>query len=709
MVNRSVLPVGHTFVKGVDLLDGHLVQQSTDFKVPGRHLGLEVTRTYSSAGWSSQGPLGGGWSLNYGAGLFVDGGCGLATVVTPDGGSQVFQSNDGLVSFTPQKGYHTRLERDGSVYRFTDKAGNVHHFESPDADGRPRLDFIEEPHGDRLVFTYDGASRLTKVAEVQPEAGEVRAATFTYRSIYGDDRIVRAEIAALGLAVDYEYDTRGNLTKATRNGQNLAGAEIAATEPRVEGYRYLTMPAVAGGRPSAGDLRKEHQLVETTDPNGHRREYVYYAEGDTIPGEAQGTGGGLVFEEKWELVKQVLEHPDPGLTIRTEFLYDLTHWPAAERWTTVRDGRGKDTLYVLNGNGSPLRIEEPLGKTTRMTWAPDDILKTSEQDANGRVTEFELRRARQPHPRARPDLRPRAGRHRVRATTTASTSSRTRRTPRAGRRATRSTRRSGDLLAVVDAVLNRTSYAYDDHGRLLTVTDPRRHVTLHRNHDSFGNPTEVEDPLGNVTTRSFDLRGRLTRQSDTMGHETRQAWDGLDRLVRVTRVAGGDSDDEVTETAYYPGGEVRLVRNANGAETTSTIDGLNRVVGTETRFDGPVLTTTTTWDANGNKETETDRRGVKRRFVYDDLNRLRAVEIVSGLSGEGPTGTIAEYGYDLVGNKTSETNLAGLTTRFEYDGLYRVKAKVLPETNPETGQPYREEYGYDQVGNLRSRPTPTAA
>ena len=32
VVNRSVLPVGHTFVKGVDLLDGHLVQQSTDFK-----------------------------------------------------------------------------------------------------------------------------------------------------------------------------------------------------------------------------------------------------------------------------------------------------------------------------------------------------------------------------------------------------------------------------------------------------------------------------------------------------------------------------------------------------------------------------------------------------------------------------------------------------------------------------------------------------
>jgi RHS repeat-associated protein len=702
LISRSVLPVGHTFVKGVDLLDGHLVQQSTDLKVPGRHLGLEVTRTYSSAGWSSQGPLGGGWSLNYGSGLFVDGGCGLATVVTPDGGSQVFRSTNGLVSFTPQKGYHTRLEREGNVYLFTDKAGNVHHFESPDPEGRQRLDFIREPHGDRLVFTYDGASRLTKVAEVHPEAGEVRAATFAYQPVYGEDRIVRAEIAGLGLAVDYEYDTRGNLTKATRKGQNLPGAEIAATEPLVEGYRYLTMPAVAQGRPSAGDLRKEHQLVETTDPNGHRREYVYYAEADAIPGLADGSAAGLFLEGKWELVKQVLEHPDPGLTLRTEFRYDLTHWPSSEWWTTVRDGRGKDTLYVLNGNGSPLRIEEPLGKTTRMTWPPDDILKTREQDANGRVTEFAY------------DARGNLTQERVLASDPGPAVTEYRYDERFNKLTYKKDAEgretsyaidpaSGDLLATVDAVLNRTSYAYDDHGRLLSATDPRRHVTLHRGHDSFGNPTEVEDPLGNVTTRSFDLRGRLTRQSDTVGHETRQAWDGLDRLVRTTRVAGGASDDEVTETGYYPGGEVRLVRNPNGAETTSTIDGLNRVVRTDARLDGTVLTTAATWDANGNKETETDRRGVTRHFAYDDLNRLKSVEIVSGLPGEGPTGTIAEYGYDLVGNKTSETNLAGLTTRFEHDGLYRVKAKILPQADTATGEPYREEYAYDLVGNLRSQ------
>jgi RHS repeat-associated protein len=702
VVNRSGLPVGHTFVKGVDLLDGHLVQQSTDLKVPGRHLGLELTRTYLSAGWSSDGPLGAGWSLNYAARLFEDGNCGLVTVVTPDGGSQVFQSDDGLLSFRPQKGYHTRLERSGSIYRFIDKAGNVHHFESPDPDGRPRLDFIEEPHGDRLVFTYDGLSLLTKVAEVQSDAGEVRALTFAYEPFNGSERVVRAEIAALGLAVDYEYDPRGNLVKATRDGRNLVGDSPA--EPRVETYGYLGVgsPATPGF-----DLRQEHQLVEVTDPNGHRREYAYYDEDDTLPGEVDGRlpGGSLLFTEKWELVKEVVEHPDPALSIRTAFSYDAGEVVSRSQWkTTVRDGRGHDTLYVLNGNGSPLRIEEPLGKTTTMTWAPDDILKMSEQDANGRTTEFGY------------DTRGNLTLERILTADLGPVVTEYRYDPRfnkltwkkdaEGRETTYAIDpATGDLVETVDAVSNRTRYDYDEHGRLETVTDPRSSVTRHRAWDSFGNPGEVEDPLGNVTSRTYDLRGRLRLQSDTMGRQTSQTWDGLDRLVRTQRVAGGASDDEVTETEYYPGGEVRVVRNANGAATTYTIDGLSRVTGTRTVFDDVNLTTATTYDANGNKDKETDRRGVTRRFTHDALNRLEAVEIVSGLPGEGPTGTIAGYGYDLVGNKTSETNLAGLTTRFELDGLYRVKAKILPETMPAgfaPAGPLTERYGYDKVGNRTS-------
>ena len=196
-----------------------------------------------------------------------------------------------------------------------------------------------------------------------------------------------------------------------------------------------------------------------------------------------------------------------------------------------------------------------------MTWAADDILKTSETDAKGRRTEFEY------DPRGNlkleriltADLGP--------VTTEYRYDTRFNKLEWKKDAEDRETTYTidpddGDLLETIDAVGNHTTYGYDDHGRLDSVTDPRKFVTDHRGWDSFGNPTEIEDPLGNVTTRTFDLRGRLERQSDTMARETRQTCDGLDRVVRTVRVAGGASDDEVTKTEYYKGGEVLSVTNA---------------------------------------------------------------------------------------------------------------------------------------------------
>ena len=95
-LDRAVMRVGRTFVSGVDLLDGHVVHQVTDLKLEGRHLGLEVTRTYSSAGRSSAGMAGAGWRVNQESALTPLPECGLAVVRTSDGGSQTFLGSPGL-------------------------------------------------------------------------------------------------------------------------------------------------------------------------------------------------------------------------------------------------------------------------------------------------------------------------------------------------------------------------------------------------------------------------------------------------------------------------------------------------------------------------------------------------------------------------------------------------------------------------------------
>ncbi|HEY2944840.1 MAG TPA: DUF6531 domain-containing protein, partial [Vicinamibacteria bacterium] len=383
ITNRSVLPVGHTFVKGVDLFDGHVVQQSTDFKVPGRHLGLEMTRTYSGAGRSSAGVIGAGWAWAYASALHIAD-CAVV-VTTADGASQAFGSADGGNTFRAQKGYHTNLVKraDGS-YDFFDKSHTRHHFKAPADPANPgrerdrRLEYIEEPHGDRIVFGYDEQARLARVAEWHPEAGDARVLTLTYETKKGLDRITRAEIAPLALSVDYGYDEEGNLATVTRRGTNVDGPPAP---DRTESYKY-----------SATDERDRHQMLERTDANGNRTAYEYYRGSDVFPGEVIGPGGAAVALQKQEYVKVVRDFPDGPTAPRafeTRFAYDLGEIVQLRLKTTVTDPRGSDVRYVLNGNGSPLRIEEPFEDGTRTTtieWSPTDIFKTKETDPLGRVT-----------------------------------------------------------------------------------------------------------------------------------------------------------------------------------------------------------------------------------------------------------------------------------------------------------------------------------
>src|SRR6185503_9148954 len=122
-------------------------KQSTDIQIPGRNLDLHVTRTYTSTD-TVGGSLGPGWTWNYVAELHEDHTCNCVNVRTPDGSSQLFHTTD-WQTFTPEKGYHTKLtalarQVSGTTnyvleYEFTDKSGTRFHFSTwsvppPDAD-----------------------------------------------------------------------------------------------------------------------------------------------------------------------------------------------------------------------------------------------------------------------------------------------------------------------------------------------------------------------------------------------------------------------------------------------------------------------------------------------------------------------------------------------------------------------------------------------
>ncbi|NTX54913.1 transglutaminase domain-containing protein, partial [Myxococcus sp. CA039A] len=70
--DAGVLPVGHTFVKDVSVVDGHLTKQFADLRVSGRGPALAFTRSYSNQGFEA-GPLGRGWTHSYRSFVLFDG------------------------------------------------------------------------------------------------------------------------------------------------------------------------------------------------------------------------------------------------------------------------------------------------------------------------------------------------------------------------------------------------------------------------------------------------------------------------------------------------------------------------------------------------------------------------------------------------------------------------------------------------------------
>lgn len=479
-VDHAVMQVGRTFLSGVDLLDGHLVHQVKDLDPEGRHLSLELTRTYSSAGRSAAGLAGAGWRLNYESAVTPLPECGLVAVRTADGGTQAFVAAPGdAASYRPQRGYHTTLRRnpDGS-FDFVDKAANRHHFAERAAGTAAslRLAWIEEPHGDRIALAYDGDGRLREVSEWHPGLGPVRTLVFRHAERGGRPRIVSARAWGLGLGVDFRHDDAGNLLDATRTDREAGLA--------IDRYRYST-----------SSPRDPHRLLAST-PSG---------EGTTRYAYAEAAVAGVA--DAGEAVTSVSPPGAPS----TSFVYDGSRAAQGFFRIDARTGDGAPTRYLLNRDGNPLEIDEPgtpRRTVTKTAFDPLHVVKTVQEQGNGRRLEYaydasgnltlELEKAAKSAPPRRTAYAydPRFNKlvHKE--------------DPEGRRSAWTIDPRTGDLLREELPGGKVSTWSYDRQGCLSEAREEGR-LSLYRRPDTFCNATEVLAPDGSVTRRRYDPRGRL--------------------------------------------------------------------------------------------------------------------------------------------------------------------------------------------------------
>ena len=276
------------------------------------------------------------------------------------------------------------------------------------------------------------------------------------------------------------------------------------------------------------------------------------------------------------------------------------------------------------------------------------------------------------------------------------------------------------LNSTNDSDYMTTNYEYDAWGHLVRTTDSTGYNSGATTYDLNGNALTVTDANGNVTTNTYDALNRVlaanTVCSDTSKDVSKSyAYDSMGRITKSTR------DDLTTSYTYDVMG-----RKSTEAEYTSVyatfkgffyvgvsqyvdrqIVGINHLLMysyTSYEYDGEMRVTKVkengdetasyTYDANGNKASETLANGVVSTYTYNGCNKITSLVTKSGNS------TISEYEYSyyLDGSdacKVRSENGIIETTNYEYDGLKRLTEEAVTTGNSTDTYAYE----YDDYGN----------
>ena len=298
---------------------------------------------------------------------------------------------------------------------------------------------------------------------------------------------------------------------------------------------------------------------------------------------------------------------------------------------------------------------------------------------------------------------------------------------------------------------NITQYFYNNAGIQtkmytgLSSANDTDYMTTNYEYDAWGHLVRTTDSTGyNSGATTYDLNGNALTVTDANGNVTTNTYDALNRVLTANTICSDTSKNVSKSYVYDNMGRVRS-KTANEVQTSYQYDNLGRVyqelseksfkgyfyegisqyakeqlVGinhqtmyssTQYEYDAEMriaqvkesgnLTATYTYDANGNKVSETLANGVVSTYSYNGCNKVTKLVTKSGNSDISSY----EYSYYLDGSDACKVrNESGIieTTSYEYDGLKRLTEESV--SNGTTMDTYA--YEYDDYGN-RSKMTAT--
>jgi RHS repeat-associated protein len=316
----------------------------------------------------------------------------------------------------------------------------------------------------------------------------------------------------------------------------------------------------------------------------------------------------------------------------------------------------------------------------------------------------------------------------------------------------------GKLLEIIDPVGYRTTYGYDASGNRTSVTDAEGNITRYQ-YDYLGRLTKTIYADGTFDETRYDFRGnrvveiRGAKDLSKPHARTCYTYDEAGQLVTVkTGCISTDPNpppydpnypETVTAYTYYGDGRRQSVKVNNITTATYFYDDAGRLKYTEDALFAKTYSyydlagqLTRIKDANDHWTCyEYDIRGRQTGIYYnDDENCTHPAGAIYAKQVYDPAGRIAEryyqrklgdptdpertptrYTYDDVGRLLSVTNPKNETTSYTYysdgnlktitDAELRVTTFVYDVLNRQTKKIWPdgsdEEWGYDNVGNMR--------
>ena len=229
-----------------------------------------------------------------------------------------------------------------------------------------------------------------------------------------------------------------------------------------------------------------------------------------------------------------------------------------------------------------------------------------------------------------------------------------------------------------------------DDGQVLSTTDASGETTSYLYTDSEypNNPTSMTNPLGKVTPYYYDADGNQVETSDPIGNVISTGYDADGRVCYVAPIASSAS------CSSAPTGVDVTVNSWNAAnERTQMIDNHGAT--------GQV-TSTYTYDSDGNLLSSSDDNGRTVSYQYDDAAEVTCIAypVLSGPNcsnaPNSTTNSVVDRACNSAGQLSSTTDWLGNTVQY---GNYNQNSQVGLVTYP---GPEALSYGYDPDGNLTS-------